>query len=173
MGVGRVLSVVSIVGLSAGCLAPVPDFEPSLDRSRVLGGLRPAEVDAFCAEQATYVYNYADRPVYDRARCLTDVIIDGSVAGVDDEASCEAAVERCIAERPNLLWAYTCDLAPLDDVVRATETVGERAECVTESVTIAWAVYAAELDCSMLGDHDAIIHLRGRAYPTGACRAPF
>lgn len=155
---------------AAGCLGPIPDFDPTLSDATVLGAIRVADIDLFCQEQATYVVGYADRAVHDRARCLVDVVIHREAPEAIDRASCEAAVDDCVDSGPRWAFAYSCELPTFDDALGATETVGERAACVTESVRSAWPLLSAELDCSMLGDGDAIDHLLGRAYPTGACR---
>lgn len=169
------LSILTVLTLgaaveAAGCVAPIPDFDPTLEDATVLGAIHLGDVDLYCQEQATYVVGYADRAAHDRARCLALVVIHRAVPTALDRASCDAAVQDCLERGPRWAFAYSCELPTRADTLGATETVGERAACVTESVRHAWPTLAAELDCSVLGDDEAIVRILGRAYPTDACR---
>lgn len=142
----------------AGCVQPCPRFEPSLPSDLVLASTTDAQAAAFCMEQATYVWNYTDHALYHRGQCLVAALDDPTIT---DVAACERSVTACVAGPDVIPYAYDCGLPRVPACGAGPEsacgeTVGQRAACVSEQVCGLWPTLGAHLDCSMLGDHEAI-----------------
>lgn len=135
--------------------------------------------DLFCREQATYVYNYARREDFERAKCLREALGGGAwweeyAIEVTDVSTCTEYVDRCLASRPHWQWVYSCEIPapPFVDPAESSLTVGERRECVTHTVCVEWPILSRELDCSLFGDEERLAEIFRRASDDHVCRVP-
>lgn len=146
-----------------GCAASPPPFQPSAPDDAAIGGLPEAELDLFCMEQATYVYNYSTRETAVRAFCLQTALAGGdpTLGIVTDRASCEAYLPRCTSTVRHWPWVSSCGL---HCGVRVA-TVERHRRCVTQTVLHTWPVLASELSCDLFGDEGRLREISARAYP--------
>ncbi|GAB4211508.1 MAG: hypothetical protein OHK0013_33320 [Sandaracinaceae bacterium] len=163
-----------VVASASGCAASTPPFEPSAPDDAYLSEMSDPELDVFCREQATYVYNYARREDATRAFCLSSALQGGGpwpdYGRVTDRASCVAYVETCMTSTRYWPWVSDCDL----DYCSNRVSVEQRRRCVTQTVQVTWPTLASELSCDLFGQTERIVEIGRRARPDPrACDAPF